>query len=78
MLPSVSEPFGISVLEAMTSGCPTIVSKTTGVGEALKHVLRAEHWDSDEMAAQILPVLKNRPLRAAPGTNGAHEGRELT
>jgi len=78
VLPSVSEPFGISVLEAMTSGCPTIVSKTTGVGEALTHVLRAEHWDSDEMADQILAVLRDRPLREALGKNGALEVRKFT
>jgi glycosyltransferase involved in cell wall biosynthesis len=78
VLPSVSEPFGISVLEAMTSGCPTIVSKTTGVGEALTHVLRAEHWDSDEIADQILSVLHNKPLREALGKNGALEVRKFT
>ncbi|MEA3199890.1 MAG: hypothetical protein QOE90_1318 [Thermoplasmata archaeon] len=78
VLPSVSEPFGISVLEAMTSGCPTIVSKTTGVGEALTHVLRAEHWDSDEMADQILAVLRDRPLRESLGRNGALEVRKFT
>lgn len=78
VLPSVSEPFGISVLEAMTSGCPTIVSKTTGVGEALTHVLRAEHWDSDEMADMILAVLRDRPLREALGKNGALEVRKFT
>ena len=78
VLPSVSEPFGISVLEAMTSGCPTIVSKTTGVGEALTHVLRAEHWDSDEMADQILAVLRDKPLRESLGRNGALEVRKFT
>lgn len=78
VLPSVSEPFGISVLEAMTSGCPTIVSKSTGVGEALTHVLRAEHWDSDEMADQILAVLRDKSLREALGKNGALEVRKFT
>jgi glycosyltransferase involved in cell wall biosynthesis len=78
VLPSVSEPFGISVLEAMTSGCPTIVSRTTGAGEALTHVLRAEHWDSDEMADQILAVLRDRPLRETLGRNGALEVRKFT
>ncbi len=78
VLPSVSEPFGISVLEAMTTGLPTIVSTTTGVGEALTHVLRAEHWDSDEMADQILAILRDRSLRQALGRNGAMEVRKFT
>ncbi|MHB8605089.1 MAG: glycosyltransferase family 4 protein [Thermoplasmatota archaeon] len=78
VLPSVSEPFGISVLEAMTSGLPTIVSKTTGVGEALSHVLRAHHWDTDEMADQILSLARHRRLRESLGRNGALEVRKFT
>ncbi|HVL49451.1 MAG TPA: glycosyltransferase family 4 protein [Candidatus Thermoplasmatota archaeon] len=78
VLPSVSEPFGISVLEAMTSGLPTIVSKTTGVGEALRHVLRAEYWDTHEMADQIIRVLDSKALREELGRNGALEVRKFT
>lgn len=78
VLPSVSEPFGISVLEAMATGLPTIVSKTSGVGEALNHVLKAEYWDVDEMADMIVRLLGSPGLREELGRNGALEVRKFT
>lgn len=78
VLPSVSEPFGISILEAMATGLPTLVSRTSGVGEDLTHVLRADHWDTDEMADQIVGLLDSRPLREAMGRNGAQEAGSFT
>ncbi|MHB8586575.1 MAG: glycosyltransferase family 4 protein [Thermoplasmatota archaeon] len=78
VLPSVSEPFGISVLEAMTTGLPTIVSKTTGVGEGLRHVLKAEYWDTWDMADMLLRLINSKALRSELGRNGALESRRFT
>jgi glycogen synthase len=78
VLPSVSEPFGISVLEAMGSGVPTIVSRSSGVGEAVSHVLKAESWDTEEMADMVVRLLDSPELRAELGRNGAKEARRFT
>ncbi|PSG96096.1 glycosyl transferase [Thermoplasmatales archaeon SW_10_69_26] len=78
VLPSVSEPFGITVLEAMASGVPTIVSKTSGVGEALDHVLTVDFWDTDELADLILGVLDHEPLRSEMRTRGGEEVRQFS
>ncbi|OPY15071.1 MAG: Glycogen synthase [Syntrophus sp. PtaB.Bin001] len=58
VMPSVSEPFGISPLEALLSGVPVMISKQSGVSEILNHVLKVNFWDIDEMADQMVAVLK--------------------
>ena len=78
VLPSVSEPFGISVLEAMLLGVPTIVSRSTGVGESLRNVLRVEYWDTDEMADKVIALLRRAELRETLGKNSSAEARTFT
>jgi len=58
VMPSVSEPFGISPLEAMLYDVPVIISKQSGVSEILKHALKVDFWDIDEIANKIIAVLK--------------------
>jgi len=57
VMPSVSEPFGISPLEAMMSDVPVIISKQSGVAEVLKHALKVDFWDIDDMADAIYGLL---------------------
>lgn len=57
VMPSVSEPFGISPLEAMKSNVPVIISKQSGVAEVLRHALKVDFWDIDAMADSIYGLL---------------------
>ena len=78
VLPAISEPFGMTVIESMILGTPAIISKTTGVGEALKNVLRTDYWDTQLMAEYIISVLKFGSLRKIMGTMGQREASGFT
>jgi len=67
VMPSVSEPFGITALEAMASGTPCIVSKSSGVSEAVRACLKVDFWDVEEMASKILNLLRYPLARKALG-----------
>lgn len=71
VMPSVSEPFGITALEAISAGTPTIASKTAGFSEAFKNCLRVDFWDTDEMANKIISLLRYQPLHKTL----SHEGK---
>ncbi|MDR1583429.1 MAG: glycosyltransferase family 4 protein [Prevotellaceae bacterium] len=62
VMPSVSEPFGISPLEAMRSGVPVIISKQSGVSEVLKHALKVNFWDVNALADSIHALLTYKGL----------------
>jgi len=70
VMPSVSEPFGIAALEAMSAGLPVIVSKQSGVSEVVRHCMKVDFWDVDEMANKILGVLRYETLRTEMQKNG--------
>jgi len=57
VMPSVSEPFGISPLEAMRTNVPVVISKQSGVAEVLKHALKVDFWDIDALADAIYGLL---------------------
>jgi glycosyltransferase involved in cell wall biosynthesis len=58
VMPSVSEPFGISPLEAIKSDVPVIISNQSGVKEVLKHAMKVDFWDTDAMANAIFALAK--------------------
>lgn len=78
VMPSVSEPFGIAPLEAMSQDTPVIISKQSGVSEVLTHALKVDFWDVDEMANKIIAVLRHPPLSQTLREHGSFEIRKLT
>ena len=78
VMPSVSEPFGIAPLEAISHDVPVIVSKQSGVSEVIAHALKVDFWDTDEMANKIIAVLRHPPLGATLREHAEVELRRLT
>ena len=73
VMPSVSEPFGITALEAISAGTPTIASKTAGFSEAFKNCLKVDFWDIDEMTNKIVSLLRYKPLHKTLSSEGKKE-----
>jgi len=78
VMPSVSEPFGIAPLEALDNDVPVIISKQSGVSEVLKHALKVDFWDVNEIANKIIAVLKYPPLEMTLRNYGNFEVRKLS
>lgn len=78
VMPSVSEPFGIAALEAMTHGLPVIISKTAGISEVLDHALKVDFWDADDIANKIIAVLRYPALAQTLGQQSSEQARNLT
>ena len=72
VMPSVSEPFGISPLEAMKSNVPVIISKQSGVAEVLDYALKVDYWDVDAMADAISALVPS-PALARMFSRKGHE-----
>jgi glycosyltransferase involved in cell wall biosynthesis len=59
ILPSVSEPFGIAPLEAMSYGAVAIISKSSGVAEVIRNAFKIDFWDIDQMVSVIIGLIRN-------------------
>jgi glycosyltransferase involved in cell wall biosynthesis len=77
VMPSVSEPFGISPLEAMALDVPVIVSRQSGVAEVLRSALKVDFWDVAEIANKILALLRYPALREHLTDEGRDEVRAM-
>lgn len=63
VMPSVSEPFGISALEALQRDVPIVISRQSGVSEVVDNALKVDYWDTDSMADAIYGLLHYSQLR---------------
>jgi glycosyltransferase involved in cell wall biosynthesis len=73
VMPSVSEPFGISPLEAMRSGVPVIISRQSGVAEVLDYAIKVNYWDVDALADAIYGLLTYPALGRMFASKGLEE-----
>ena len=73
IMPSVSEPFGISPLEAMRANVPSIISKQSGVAEVLDYAVKVDYWDVDAMADAIYGFVKYPALAKMFAEKGLEE-----
>lgn len=64
VMSSVSEPFGLTALEAAHHGNVLILTKQSGVAEVLKSVMEYDFWDEEKLADEIVAVSKSGALKA--------------
>lgn len=77
VMPSVSEPFGISPLEAMQSNVPSIISHQSGVAEILKYAFKVDFWDVDALADAIYGLLNYPSLAQMFKKHGVQEVNDM-
>lgn len=78
ILPSVSEPFGITPLEAIRNETPVIISKQSGVSEVLNHCIKVDFWDIDKMVDTMLGVLNYKEVSEELKENALNEISKLS
>ncbi len=77
IMPSVSEPFGISPLEAMRTGVPSVISKQSGAAEVLRYAFKVDFWDVDALADDIYALINYPALSHFAGAQGFDEVNNL-
>jgi len=78
VVPSVSEPFGITPLESIKNGTPVIISKTSGVSEVVNNMIKVDFWDIDRMTNAVVGVLKYPPLKQTMAEEGWKEVSKIS
>ncbi len=78
VMPSVSEPFGLTALEAANYHNAILISKQSGVGETLHSVMRFDFWDAEKLANIILAVAEHDALCSELADNAWHDIQNMS
>ena len=78
VMPSVSEPFGISPLEAMQCGVPSIISKQSGCAEILEKAIKTDYWDIEAMADAMYSIVTYPGMAEYLQVEGKNEVDQIT
>ena len=73
VMPSISEPFGLTPLEAAYYDTAILLSKTCGVGEVLNNVMRFDYWDTRKLADQIVGISLSPALQSSLAEGAKNE-----
>lgn len=77
VMPSVSEPFGLTPLESIKNGTPTIISKQSGISEVLNNTLKCDFWDINQLTNQIVSVIRYNALKKELTQNAQTEVKKM-
>lgn len=78
VMPSVSEPFGLTPLEAISYGTPSVISRQSGVSEVMRNCIKVDHWDVHELANSITSLVQHDGLREELHTQSYAEFQRLS
>lgn len=73
VMSSVSEPFGLTALEAAYHDVALVLTKQSGVGEVLQNVFRYDFWDVDKLADELVAIANSRALQETLKENVKYE-----
>lgn len=78
VMPSLSEPFGLVALEAISHGVPVVLSKQSGAAEVIEHCFKVDFWDTERFADCILTILREEPLAQQLKAEAPHVLKRLS
>ncbi|MBQ3293568.1 glycosyltransferase family 4 protein, partial [Candidatus Saccharibacteria bacterium] len=78
VMSSISEPFGLTALEAAHHGDVLILTKQSGVAEVVKSSFRYDFWDDEKLANEILAIAKSPALKETLQQSIKNEYRKIS
>ena len=77
-MPSISEPFGLTAIEAAHVGLPVVLSTKTGASEIMKRTLMADFWDTEKFAKHVITIIRNKKVRQSIIANNKEDVEGLS